>query len=205
MNFEGAKVLIDQERPDIVLDLRVARGINRSLLPDPELEQRLLAEKFAHLPPAVVTIDQANWQEFLYKSRKTVIRESTGGVNLSFSDKAASVHLVINTAHNPGAPLVVQLEGTNKGIPAMSLCSHHRGLKGQLLKQQCHKRDLSEGANQIFFRIYNPQPQEILELAPESAGSFIVHALQVKQEVSPEQDSEKTTGSASLQDNLRRL
>lgn len=205
MNFEGAKALIERERPNIVLDLRVARNIDRSVLPDPELEQRLLAGKFAASGPAVVSIDKYNWLDYLYKSRKTIIQETTGGLNLSFSEQTSSVHLVINSANQLETPLVVRIEGTNNQLRTMSFCSHLRGDKGELLRQVCEERNLGEGSNQIFFRIYDPQAQEILELAPSTAGSFTLHALQVKQEVSPEQDSEKTTGSASLQDNLRRL
>ncbi|THB78240.1 MAG: hypothetical protein D6B25_04825 [Desulfobulbaceae bacterium] len=41
MNFEDAKVLIAKEQPDVVIDLRVARNLEKALMPDPELEQMI--------------------------------------------------------------------------------------------------------------------------------------------------------------------
>ena len=198
MNFEGAKTIIEQERPDIVLDLRVAREILRSVLPDQELEQRLLAKKFAQMGLAFTTIDQSNWEEFRYKSRGTTIQKTTAGVNLFFSERTSSLHLRLDHASQPATPLIVRIEGTNKDIPVMSFCSHHRGKRGELLRQFCEKRDLDEGSNLIFLRIYNPQPEQILELAPDSAGSFTLNALQVKQETVSRGDSSELTVSPSF-------
>lgn len=39
LNFEVAKALIKAERPDIVIDQRVGRNLEKALLPDPELKQ----------------------------------------------------------------------------------------------------------------------------------------------------------------------
>ena len=39
LNFEVAKALIEAERPDIVIDQRVGRNLEKALLPDPELKQ----------------------------------------------------------------------------------------------------------------------------------------------------------------------
>lgn len=41
MNFEDAKPLVVSERPDVVIDLRVARNLEKALRPDPELENML--------------------------------------------------------------------------------------------------------------------------------------------------------------------
>ncbi len=54
----------------------------------------------------------------------------------------------------------------------MSLCSHLRGSRGELQRQVCEERQVQEGANQVFLRLYDPQPEEILELAAGGAGSF---------------------------------
>ena len=47
-NFEQAKALIESERPDIVIDERVGRNLEKALRPDPELKQ-LLSTSSAHI------------------------------------------------------------------------------------------------------------------------------------------------------------
>jgi hypothetical protein len=47
-NFEQAKALIEHERPDIVIDQRVGRNLEKAVRPDPELEQMLSQSKFAN-------------------------------------------------------------------------------------------------------------------------------------------------------------
>jgi len=46
-NFEQAKALIEHERPDIVIDQRVGRNLEKALRPDPELEQLMTKRKIA--------------------------------------------------------------------------------------------------------------------------------------------------------------
>lgn len=199
MNFEDARPLIERERPDVVLDLRVARSIDRSVLPDPELEQRLLPEKFAASGPAAIRIDQSNWQDFLYKSRKTAIRETARGLELSFAGPGASVHLQFNNGRQPATPLLVRIQGTSKERQTMSLCSHLRGSRGELQRQVCEERKVQEGANQVFLRLYDPQPEEILELAAGGAGSFTLHSLEVRQESASSQGSGMGTDFSTVQ------
>jgi hypothetical protein len=187
MNFEGAKALIERERPDIVIDQRVARRIHRSVLPDPELEQHLVAEKFETMAPLLITVDQSNWEDYFYQSKKTDIRKTVDGLNLFFSGRDAAVHLLFDRFDLLASPLVVKIALSSEHSSRMRFCSDLKGNAGELLRKQCEERDLDEGANLIFFRLFNPQPPVILELTPEDAGSFTLHSLHVKQELSPEQ------------------
>jgi hypothetical protein len=187
MNFEGAKALIEREHPDIVIDQRVARRIHRSVLPDPELEQHLLADKFELMPPALITVDRTNWEDFVFTSQKTDIRETVDGLNLSFSGQDAAVHLLFDKIDPLESPLVIKIDLSSEHPSRMRFCSALKGNAGELLRKQCEERDLDEGANLVFFRLYNPQPPVILELTPEDSGSFTLQSLRVKQELSPEQ------------------
>ena len=81
----------------------------------------------------------------------------------------------------------------------MSLCSHLRGSRGELQRQVCEERNLQEGVNQVFLRLYDPQPEEILELAAGGAGSFTLHSLEARQETAPAQGSGVGTNFSTVQ------
>ncbi len=179
MNFEDARPLIERERPDVVMDLRVARGINRSVLPDPELEQRLLPGKFAASGPAAVRIDQSNWQDFLYKSRKTAIRETARGVELSFAGPGASVHLQLNNGRQLATPLLVRIQGTSKQRHTMSLCSHLRGSRGELQRQESAVRNgrCRKGPTRFFFASTTRNPRKSWNWLRTAPAPFTLHSL----------------------------
>ncbi len=109
------------------------------------------------------------------------------------------MHLHLNNGRQLATPLLVLIQGTSKEKQTMSLCSHLRGSRGELQRQVCEERQVQEGANQIFLRLYDPQPEEILELAAGGAGSFTLHSLEARQESAPAQDSGRGTDFSMVQ------
>lgn len=175
MNFEVAKRLIEDEHPDIVLDLRVARNIEKALEPDPDLEQSLLRHTFKGLEE-ITSISSSEAQRRLVKIEGG---DFPGGDGQNFS-------LGLNGAVVEKMALKIDITAAEDMdvrfcyAPAMNSND-----KKSQKNRQCQLRRLKEGDNQIYLRVLDPDNNGIFWVVLEDkkeAGQYLINKITAKRE-----------------------
>ncbi len=177
MNFEVAKPFIANVKPDIVIDLRVARNIEKALRPDPELEQWVLLKKFDLLEKTLLYVDALNIEAYIHKHNGIALSRKKRNV-LSFKKKnaAISLDLDLNQQVNNPANIKLAIESAQMGV--LSFCYQPQNL-GVAFKQ-CQHRNVTSGNNTIFLRIHQTAPQGVFTISSKNPGKYILKELIVK-------------------------
>ena len=180
MNFEKAKVLIELEQPDIVIDQRVGRNIEKALLQDPELEQIVLQDKFDKLSLTHTWIEGTKWKDFVTTKPAENIEYEGDSIKARFSDNS-SLTIALDYPAGPVDPGVVRLDITSANETELSLCytAKNDDIRGS---KQCTTRNLKKGRNELFFRIIEPDLTGSLVISPQSRGTYKIHKLILKRE-----------------------
>ncbi len=147
IDFEIAKKLIEMERPDVVLDLRVARNIGKALRQDPELEQLVLKNKFDSLGEIFLDLYPAADKKGLFEN---------SAINKQKKD-SAPVSFPINFEKEQGLPEKIAVRLDIASDQAMDIvCCYGSGKMQGHTGKQCQLRTLGVGNNEIFLRILSP-------------------------------------------------
>ncbi len=166
--FEDAQALIERERPHVVLICGLQEYEPVTVLPDPELEQRLPCRKIRGIGSGR---DPHRSVQLAGFSRQGRHPGDGPGVELCFAGQGLRAPAT-QQRQAARSPLLVRIQGTSLKKQTMSLCSTSGAAGGNCSDGVCcEERQVQEGANQIFLRLYDPQPEEILELAADSASS----------------------------------
>lgn len=159
MNFETAKALIEFEKPDIVIDERVGRNLEKALMVDPVLEQFVLSNKFDTLP--------------------TTIAEKTYKETIKTQDKAFVIHL--KSTFTQTSAVVLKCSITSQETTELSFCYAPENM-AQNEQQQCEKRKLLVGNNDLFLRIIKPKGTGTIEIKSHLSGTWSLDSYVVKAE-----------------------
>ncbi len=179
MNFEVAKPFIAHVKPDVVIDLRVARNIEKALRPDPELEQWVLLKKFDLLENTLLHVDALNMEASIHKRNGVELSRKKGNcLNFKKKNAAISLNFDLNQQVNNPADVKLAIESAQKG--ALSFCYQPQSL-GKAFKQ-CQHRNVTSGNNTIFLRIHQAAPQGVFTISSKNPGKYILKELTVKVE-----------------------
>ncbi len=180
LSFAVAKELIKQERPDVVIDIRVARNIEKALVLDHDLEQLVLGHKFPKLNDIV-------YLYALKKQRDIGDGRKKGRGEQSLSDTDDSVRFPLVFEGSSLEKMALKLSITSKEDMAVRCCytSNHNAGKGDSVRQ-CQMRNLKTGDNQLFIRVLNPSNHGVFWVTPkkeEMRGKYVIRKMIAKREV----------------------
>ncbi len=182
MNFETAKALIEKERPDIVIDERVGRNIEKALIPDPELEQMVLEAKFDTLEKTTTHLRGTNWTDYLIDTAKPITVKD-GMLETLISEKSP-LSLKIDSpdsARDSAPPTAVKFDVTSKIDTELSFC-YTPNDSSPYAHEQCANRGVKTGRNELYFRILKPGRTGSLVIKAKEQETFLIHTLMAKQE-----------------------
>lgn len=181
MNFEKARRLIEKEKPDVVIDQRAARNIQRSLRPDPDLEKYILATVFQKSTPLMASIEGSEWQEHLLETTAVHIAESGNSMTAVFTADKSKLALQLDLEGSENKPAAVKLTVDSFQDSVLAFCYEQEG-EGALRESQCSQRSLAQGSGDILFRIIDPAPQGRLTVISQKPGKIIFQKLLAKSE-----------------------
>ena len=183
MNFEKAKRLIETVKPDIVIDQRAARNIQRALRPDPELEQMILRNRFTGLLEDIVSRDGAEILSTVMKKENVVVKRLKSSMDLEFKKKKSRILFKSDYPSNHSEPAVIRIDVDSRQNATIRFCytAETPNLHAQ---SQCSKREVEKGNNQIFLRVVKPEKHGSLEMTAEHPGSYVLNNVVVRREVS---------------------
>lgn len=148
-NFEGAKEMILTEKPDLVIDQRVGRNLDKALVPDPELEQFILGRYFQKHPSPLQIFEEKKLQNYV--------------------TPVGSLHMPLKSTAGAKKPDVAALRLNSKTKTKILLC--YRDKEQPLQRHHCQERGLQEGENRLYFRLYGPGGEGILDIRKTKAKS----------------------------------
>lgn len=154
LNFEVAKALIKSEKPDIVIDQRVGRNLEKALILDPQLEQTVLKMKFDRL---TTILHQDNF-------------------NKAQLPKESSVELPLNSSETQHTPSILKLDVTADNATELSICY----INQETNAKQCEKRKITSGSDEFFTRILKPSKQAALEITADPPVAWAISSYTVK-------------------------
>ena len=183
MNFEKAKRLIAMEKPDIVIDQRAARNIQRALRPDPELEQMILKNRFAELTEDIVSSDGAEIFSTVMEKENVVVKRLKSSMVFEFKEKNSRISFKSDYPSNHSEPAAIRIDVDSSQNSTIRFC-YTPETPNLHAQSQCSKREVEKGNNQIFLRVVKPEKHGSLEMTAEFPGRYVLNSIVVRREVS---------------------
>ncbi|MCW5204336.1 hypothetical protein VU02_00135 [Desulfobulbus sp. N2] len=173
--------LILQERPDIVIEIWVARNLGRTLTPNPaEWTSKVLEGQYAASETVRMRIDESlDLQRISLRNDVSLERHADGLLIQALGDdpffvlpftppKTAERYLVEVVLDSPQDTIFALYFTTGENI--RDIVPH------QVVEQKIHK-----GRNRFFLRLPHPDVRGLLRLDPgKTAGNYLLHSLTVK-------------------------
>lgn len=181
MNFEKARRIIATEKPDVVIDQRVARNIQRALRPDPELETIRLRPSFERGEDQTTLIGPDGWEERMLEMSGASIQAANDATLVEFKLPRASVSFAFKSERELPESTAVRL--SLDGFQDSSLVLCHQSTGTSEAEQQCTIREIRQGSNELLFRLVFPEKQGKLAIYPKTPGKIALKELTVSPEV----------------------
>lgn len=178
MNFEQAKLLIEQEKPDVVIDQRAARNLQRALRPDPELQQMILSRKFDSRPEPLSLLAGADVDNAVAERRDVATDSGEKGLTADFTQNKSTLSLQadLGAGFNGNAALRMTAESVQK---MKSRICYKPGSIEQPGEQQCVDREIKAGSNELFVRILNAESKGIVSIVSGEKGSIVLQRVEM--------------------------
>ena len=181
LSFEDAKTIIEREKPDVVIDQRVARNVLKSLKSDGELAQLVLGDRFEDLPETVTNLDSTHIRQTIKIKGAGNISEYGTGVKVELENGDSAVALSINKSDGSPAPDIFKIDMSSSQDTSVILC-YQQETDTVAATPQCTRRDLVQGQNFLFFRVFNPKEKGTLVINPVMPGQYLFNSIVVKKE-----------------------
>jgi alginate O-acetyltransferase complex protein AlgJ len=179
-NFESIRPVIEQERVDVVMDLRVSRNLQKALNFDEPLEQLVLGEKFDRLSDTLMHLGIGSWHTFIEGENEMLTSASAEVLTLEINEPRPFLSLVFDEGEGDG-PLVVEVDITSQHNTTLSvLYLTDRG--PDFSEGLFEKRKITSGRQKVYFRILDPDIMGKIRLQPGASGSYLLHSITVKRE-----------------------
>lgn len=178
-NFTGMKEWIVEQRPDVVIDQRVARNLPLALAQDQEMEKELVQKAFARTEGACLQLDGGSAHSKIEDSHDLGVTNGSEGLLINAS--GADPYLVYSADKCVGSgEMVVHLSLTSSQETEMQFyyTTEEQPEFSAAFSRTLH---IEKGGNQLFFRVPRPGIAGKIRLDPgKVAGNYILHALIVK-------------------------
>lgn len=178
-NFTGMKEWIIQERPDVVIDQRVARNLPLAMAQDQEIEKELVQEEFARIEDTCLHLDADRAQSEIVDSHDLSVTRKSDGLLLDAS--GVDPYLVFSSGKClRSGEMVVHISLTSPQETEMQFyytTAEQQGFSSEF-SRILH---IQKGDNELFFRIPRPGIAGKIRLDPgKVTGQYVLHELIIK-------------------------
>lgn len=185
IDLKDLKGFIESSRPDLIIDLRVARHLSAMLEPDPELERAILEKHAAISADVRLRLDGAQGAESLGQASQLTIQQKPDGILLQATGNDPSLELNF-AAETGGDPLLVRLSLDSPQDTELELF-YTTPETDEFSGGQKISRKIRRGENNLLFRLPHPRTAGRLRLDPGMApGNYLLRSLELVRESRPE-------------------
>ena len=177
-DFNSMKDFIREHRPDVVIDQRVARLLDKALQPDPVEQQEMLNSAFSGMPEVAVRIDG-----------QSALTDFTGVNQLQITKYRQGLEL-LSTGNDPFLEfkLTQKVEGEilgelrlNSPVQTNFQLFYLTGELEQYSAEATVVLPLVKGENRIVFAFPHDEVEGKIRIDPgQAAGKYILHSLVLK-------------------------
>ena len=178
-NFQDIKSLITATKPDIVIDEKVSRNLEKALVYDQALEKSVLNTKFEQLSNTVLSVVGATWNDYLAGNNKLLPDPADHGINFQMENPSSSLDLAIDSKIEGTVSYAVKLILHSNNDSAVAAC-YSSYIESGISDKQCEERSISQGRNVVYFRIFLPNEKGLLSLKFGNLGTYQLDSLTVK-------------------------
>lgn len=181
MDLKDLKELIRRERPDVVIDVRVARHLRGMLEEDPEMERAML-EKHAEVSSDVrLRLDRDNGNGSLGAIRDLAVERVPDGLLLRATGSDPSLEITFD-ALTDGDPLLVSLSMVSPQDTELEIF-YTTPDAPEFSASRRIQRKIVWGANDLLFRLPHPHTGNRIRFDPGMAeGDYLLRSLVVLRE-----------------------
>jgi hypothetical protein len=178
-NFTGMKEWIVQERPDVVIDQRVARNLPLAMAQDQEIEKELVQEEFARTGGACLQMYGDSAQSEIVSSHDLSVTKKSDGLLINAS--GPDPYLVYSSGkcvEKEGAVVHISLTSPQETEMQFYYTTEEQQGFSSAFSRILH---IQKGDNELFFRIPRPGIAGEFRLDPgKIAGQYVLHELIIK-------------------------
>lgn len=181
IDLQDLKGFIASDKPDLIIDLRVARHLSGMLEPDPELE-RLLLEQHAALSTDVrLRLDCGLGAQHLGKTHQLEVKPVRDGLLLRATGNDPSLELNFD-AETGGDPLLVRLALNSPRDTELQIF-YTTPESADFSAEHKISKKIRRGKNELLFRLPHPRTGGRIRLDPGMAdGDYLLHSLVIARE-----------------------
>lgn len=178
-SFSGMKEWIIQERPDVVIDQRVARNLHLALAHDVEIEHEMVQEMFARTETSCLFLAGEHAASKIVNSHDLRISQGERGVLLNASSE--DPYLVFSSGQCAGkGETIVHISLTASQETEMQFY-YTTANQSEFTAAFSRTLPVQTGRNQLFFRIPQPGIGDKIRLDPgKTPGDFVLHELRIQ-------------------------
>lgn len=181
IDLKDLKGYIAMARPDLIIDIRVARHLSAMLEPDPELERFILEKHAAHSTDVRLRLDGGHGAEHLGKTHELAVQPGQDGLLLRASGNDPSLELKFD-AETGGDPLMVHLSLDSPRETELQIF-YTTPESAEFSPGQVVKKKIRNGTNDLLFRLPHPRTAGRLRLDPGmSSGDYLLRSLVIARE-----------------------
>lgn len=181
IDLKDLKGYIASDKPDLIIDLRVARHLSGMLEPDPETERALLEKHAAVSTDVRLRIDGAHGTGHLGNTHELAVQQVEEGwlLRASGSDPSLELNFAAQTA---GEPLMVRLS-LDSPLDTELQMFYTTPESAEFSPDQVLKKKIRKGKNELLFRLPHPRTAGRLRLDPGmSSGDYLLRSLVIARE-----------------------
>ncbi len=180
-DLEHAKAIIEREKPDVVIDQRVARNLLKALRNDHELQQDVLKERFDDLTEVRTELDNNHLLQAAVMNGDGSLTMSGNNLEFVVESKESAVIVTMDKADHSSDPSVFRVDLDSSQDTRVILCYREKPAINPL-HPQCLRREVAEGENSLFFRMLEPGSGGTLEINPVTPGKYRIRSIVAKKE-----------------------
>lgn len=180
IDLKDLKDYIVRERPDLVIDVRVARHLTAMLEPDPELERTILEQHAAVSSDVRLRLDKTQGGGQLGPTHQLEVEPGADGLLLRATDTDPSLELNFDAAG--GNPLLVRISLDSPATTELEFY-YTTPEAGDFAADRKLHRKLRPGKNDLLFRLPHPRTAGRLRFDPGMVpGDYLLRSLTIVRE-----------------------
>lgn len=181
IEFNGLIPLIDKEKPDVVIDMRVDRNLTSLMQFNPILERDVLTANHSLPKTMLMQIDHDNYQDYLTSSHNLVIESLDKGIKLIAKNEQPHLIWQFEPSTNE-RPLIMRLELKSEQPTSMVLY-YQTQLNEPFSEYKSQTRPIKKGDNLILLRLPSTKSTGKIKLNPGFfKGEFELKSFEVYQQ-----------------------